>query len=167
MNARTWVLLLIPTVASCTDILAPSVEAPSLPDPYLAPAAAANRSTPVRATMFGAFNVGCEGATDLANPRGAVHVRVVRDGLRFTVNLKGAEPDASYTVTAFTSAQCPSGAAFNSAIATDEDGNGSFAGHFPLASGTYQVLITAHTGFGVADPANRDIGNVLFSVTIP
>ena len=166
MRKRILIPLLVVGTA-CSDAVSPTFEAPSPPSAFLAPAAAANRSAPQRVTMFGALNVGCEGATDVTNPRGALQVRVARGGVRFTVNLKGAEPDSRYTVTASTGGNCSNGLAFDDAIATDSDGNGSFAGLYPLGSGTHAILVTAHTGFGVVDPANRDVGNVTVSVTVP
>ena len=121
----------------------------------------------VTTRLFEDGSVTCAGADDTSNSDGKVYLLPQPTGVHFTVRLRGAAPNTSYTLAVSEEPNCANPQFFPPKI-TDSSGNANFYGTYTgLTAGDHNLLFNLVTTSTPTNPKDREIATRNARVVVP
>lgn len=119
----------------------------------------------LRARLFRDGSVGCAGADDTSTEGGRVLALSAPGQVRFTVKLRNASPNTSYSLAVSEEPNCTNAQSFPSKT-TGAGGNTNFYGTYNTSAGEHNLLFNLVTG-NPDEARNREIATRDARVTVP
>ena len=118
-----------------------------------------------KAQLFRDGSISCTGADDTSHPGGRVLALAQPGIVFFTVKLRNASPNSSYTLAVSQEPNCAS-PQFYPPVTTDGDGDANVYGSYSTTSGSHNLLFDLSTTTPNT-PINREIGTRNFFIRVP